>query len=177
MHLPLKKSHLIGLLAALIVLVLLAYLISRLDIDWDRDGFTKAQGDCDNWDAAEFPGQNWYADCDGDNFYRTSAVMACDLASAATPCTDMAPPDGGWSHTYTRDLADCDDEDPNEFPGQIWYADCDGDTFMGATAVTACALTKVASPCADHLAPDGGWTNTNPGSSADRDDEDSSKHN
>ena len=32
---------------------------------------------------------------------------------------------------------DCDDQDPEELPGQVWYADCDGDgQFVDAPAVS-----------------------------------------
>lgn len=37
------KARLIGIMVAVCLLVPLGYLISRMNIDWDRDGFTKAQ--------------------------------------------------------------------------------------------------------------------------------------
>ena len=54
--------------------------------------------DCNDEDAAEFPGQVWFADCDGDTHARDASVSACDEAgaNALTPCG--GPPAGGWAH-------------------------------------------------------------------------------
>jgi len=115
-------------------------------------------------------GQQWYADCDGDGFFRSTAVIAAteELANAATPCVDSLPPDGGWSNTVGTDV---DDEDASEFPGQVWYADCDGDGFFRSTAVIAATEEQAVTPCLDGFAPDGGWSNT---VGTDVDDEDAS---
>ena len=129
--------------------------------------------DCDDEDATEFPGQVWYADCDGDSYFRSSSITACDLANAdaSTPCADGFSPDGGWSNSVG---SDCDDEDATEFPGQTWYADCDGDSYSRSSSVTACDLSgaNASTPCADGLAPDGGWSNT---AGSDCDDEDATE--
>lgn len=173
---PSKSPSRIALWVAVCLAGLGAVLLFRADLDWDRDGFTRAQGDCDRWDGSAFPGQLWYADCDGDGFVRPAAFKACDLGNTATPCMDGAPPDGGWRHTQPGTLPDCDDEDATEFPGQRWYADCDGDGFVHPTAVKACDLTNTSTPCADGFGPDGGWTHTDPGAQADCDDADPNRH-
>ena len=131
-----------------------------------------AGNDCDDADASEFPGQDWYADCDGDGSFSSAAVVACDAAGAdaLTPCSDASPPDGGWSHIAG---SDCDDADVSEYPGQDWYADCDGDGSFSSQAVVACDAFEADSstPCYDSYPPDGGWGNF---VGSDCDDEDAS---
>ena len=42
-------------------------------------------------------------------------------------------PDG-----YVADDTDCDDNDENEFPGQTWYLDRDGDNYGDGSTEVAC---------------------------------------
>ena len=64
----------------------------------------------------------YFLDNDGDGFGGSSnSVEAC------------TPPPG-----YVNNDADCDDNDPLEFPGQIWYRDLDGDDYSDGTTITAC---------------------------------------
>jgi len=67
---------------------------------------------------------SFYADGDGDGFGDPfSLTMACET------------PDG---HVENQD--DCDDTDPDQFPGQLWYRDVDGDEFGDAdTELAACS--------------------------------------
>jgi len=127
-------------------------------------------GDCDDEDPTEFPGQMWYPDCDGDGFFSSIAIIACDAAeaNANSPCGDGLAPDGGWSHTPGND---CDDDDPTEFPGQSWFPDCDGDGHFSNLGIIACdeAEANAYSPCGDGQAPDGGWSYT-PGNDCDDED-------
>ena len=107
------------------------------------------------------PGQLWCADCDGDSYFNANfGILACDeaQANANSPCADSNPPDGGWSHTLGDD---CNDENANEFPGQMWYPDCDGDGYYSYIGIVACdeAQANALSPCGDGQAPDGGWSN------------------
>ena len=129
--------------------------------DVDNDGYGDGAGclgpDCDDGDPDEFPGQSWYADCDGDTYERSIAVIACDASGAPTPCVDTSPPDGGYSSVAGTD---CNDEDASEFPGKSWYADCDADTFVRSDPVLACNAGEANSttPCADASPPDGGYS-------------------
>jgi len=60
-----------------------------------------------------------YADADGDGFGDPfAALRSCD------------PPD-----THVDNRTDCDDENPDEFPGQIWFRDIDGDGYGDDGAV------------------------------------------
>ncbi|MDH3786125.1 MAG: putative metal-binding motif-containing protein, partial [Acidobacteriota bacterium] len=70
---------------------------------------------------------------------------------------------------------DCDDGDSAEFPGQVWYADCDNDGSHRSTSVAACDLAAAngLTPCSDSQAPDGGWSHT---AGTDCDDENAGKY-
>jgi hypothetical protein len=64
----------------------------------------------------------YYADADQDGFGDpNSTIMDCSL------------PDG-----YVTDNTDCDDTDGNEYPGQMWYLDGDGDGYSDGTSTMAC---------------------------------------
>ena len=74
----------------------------------------------------------WYRDMDMDGFGNPAMTqMAC------------LQPVG-----YVADNTDCDDNDPLEKPGQVWYADVDNDNYSSGTTLTQClrpAGYKVAS--------------------------------
>ena len=83
------------------------------DIDNDCDGLTD-----------EGVQTTYYRDMDGDTFGDpANTTMAC------------SPPTG-----YVANNTDCDDNDPLEKPGQVWYADTDNDGYgqTGAPTVTQC---------------------------------------
>jgi nitrous oxidase accessory protein NosD len=109
------------------------WLDSRASVDNDGDGVTECGGDCDDSldsvypDAPEqcdgfdndcdgsidedLPEQTWYRDADGDGFG--------DAGNPLIVC-DTTPPDG-----YTGDDTDCDDSDPDTYPGAPEVL-CDG---------------------------------------------------
>ena len=147
---------------------------SCLDGDSDTyfancDAYVTISGpDCDDTNIDAFPGQVWYPDCDGDNFFDANGISSCFPVIYAD-CVDALPPDGGWSHIDPATNADCDDENEEAFPGQVWYADCDSDAFFDANGISSCSTP--ASSCVDTLPPDGGWDHIDPGNIADCDDE------
>ena len=109
------------------------------ETDWDLDGYTELDGDCDDWNATVNPAAlelcdgidnncnetidedgaegstYWHRDFDGDGYGNAiTAVFKCE------------PPE-----SFVEDSTDCDDMDPDVNPGMIeeWYdgidADCD----------------------------------------------------
>ncbi len=108
--------------------------------DADRDGFDTCEGDCDDGNAAVFPGApercngvdddcdeapddaaidapSWFFDGDGDGVGGGTTTRACAL-----PADHAA--EGG----------DCDDDDGVVFPGavEVWYDDLDQDCSGGS---------------------------------------------
>ncbi|MBI1227077.1 MAG: T9SS type A sorting domain-containing protein [Bacteroidetes bacterium] len=64
----------------------------------------------------------YFFDADGDGFGSPlTSIQACS-----------APVD------YVDNADDCNDNNENEFPGQIWYADADGDGYGDGTSLAAC---------------------------------------
>ena len=45
--------------------------------DYDGDGYTVEEGDCDDIDPLEYPGQKWYKDLDSDGFSDGTFLIAC----------------------------------------------------------------------------------------------------
>ncbi len=105
--------------------------------DDDNDGYTEEQGDCDDTDANEFPGQNWYIDADGDG-YLSSSVVACERPANGRLSSELSG--------NTNEI-DCDDTDASISPGKYEIGhdgidnNCDGeiDGFAGIYSVTESA--------------------------------------
>ena len=105
--------------------------------DDDNDGYTEEQGDCDDTDANEFPGQNWYIDADGDG-YPSSSVVACERPANGRLSSELSG--------NTNEI-DCDDTDASISPGRYEIGhdgidnNCDGeiDGFAGIYRVTESA--------------------------------------
>jgi hypothetical protein len=114
-----------------------------LAVDFDCDqpfGYVADASDCDDTDAAQYPGADEYCngeddDCDG----TVDEDDAIDVATwyadadadgygdAAVTDIDCNPPRG-----YVADDTDCDDADPRQYPGADEYCngeddDCDGE--------------------------------------------------
>ena len=92
-------------------------------------GYVTNDADCDDTDANEFPDQQWYLDADGDGYGAVSGVVvSCER-----------PTFGFLAEELTAADTDCDDADAEEFPGQRWYLDADGDGYGAiGSLVLAC---------------------------------------
>jgi hypothetical protein len=136
--------------------------------DDDRDGATEDQGDCDDGDAASFPGaaevcdgadndcnglvdddppdSTWYEDHDGDGWGDdATAVATCspDAGQVSTggDCDDRdAAVSPGEEERCNGVDDDCDgEEDLDAADAATWYPDWDGDGWGDASApTTAC---------------------------------------
>jgi len=146
------------------------------DLSCSGPGESVRSDDCDDTDASEFPSQNFYPDCDADGFFVGVALVACQR-SEADALSGCGSPTGGYvfAEPAVPDQ-DCDDTDDSEFPNQVWYADCDGDSIAQSTPLSACSAeaATAATPCADTAAPDGGWVHLAP-APADCDDENAAR--
>jgi len=126
-------------------------------------GFGPVAGtDCNDEDGTASAFGDFYPDCDGDGVFEATPVNACGEAGAdtVTPCTDLLPPDGGWSATAG---ADCDDEDATASNLVDVYPDCDGDAEFSSVVISnVCGLpgASAAFDCLDGNDPDGGFDNT-----------------
>ncbi|MFQ6610804.1 MAG: lamin tail domain-containing protein, partial [Fidelibacterota bacterium] len=93
------------------------YADNNLDLDdtnYCESNIFDVCGVCDG------PGMtSYYADTDSDMFG--------DPEVSQDSCED---PGDGW----VLDNTDCNDQDPNEFPGQVWYLDLDQDGFGDANS-------------------------------------------
>jgi hypothetical protein len=96
-------------------------------VDEDGDGYSVADGDCDDTNPTLSPATIWYLDDDGDGYGRPVSA-------------------GGWSQqctspgsSYVLDPNDCDDSDSTLNPETVWYEDADYDDFGSNTStVTQC---------------------------------------
>ncbi len=106
-------------------------------------GWSETAGDCNDVDAAAFPGATercneadddcdgsadngvvvptWYVDVDGDGY----GVDAASVDACVQPAG------------YAAANGDCNDEDNDVNPALVWYADADGDTFGDTGAQVA----------------------------------------
>ena len=78
------------------------------NLDTDNDGFTIAQGDCNDYNAEEFPGQIWYVDCDRDGFYDPTPVVACLKSDAIAQFNCQSYINVSFSHVEIQPF-DCYD--------------------------------------------------------------------
>ncbi|TNF32344.1 MAG: right-handed parallel beta-helix repeat-containing protein [Deltaproteobacteria bacterium] len=113
-----------------------------------------ASVDCDDEDPTRIPETDWYADCDGDGFFRAASVISC--GAPGTICVDNEPPNGGWTRIPPTTV-DCNDEDLLSYPGQEWFPDCDGDGAFQLTSAPGCAPPATFACPGGAMAPIGGW--------------------
>ena len=96
--------------------------------DYDKDGLTESEGDCDDLDPDIEGPRLWYADTDGDGFG--------DPNSAIESCYDDLLSEG---LSYVDNSEDCNDNDETIFPNNALYeddelcvVDADGDGYGDA---------------------------------------------
>ncbi len=77
----------------------------------------------------EHPETKWYKDTDGDRYPFASYIQDCEK-----PGNDYHLE----GYFILPLVADCDDEDPLEKPGMVWYADLDGDGYSSGYTLTDC---------------------------------------
>ncbi|MCP5463984.1 MAG: putative metal-binding motif-containing protein [Deltaproteobacteria bacterium] len=141
---------------------------SETRVDSDGDGYSIADGDCNDEDAALHPATVWYLDADGDSHG--------DLDNSTVQCE---APSG-----YVLSPSDCDDDDAHTYPGApelcdgidnscegevdedvemlTWYADDDSDGY-GDPEVSTEACTEPEGYVIDNTDCDDGAGSINPG--------------
>ncbi|MEK7255300.1 MAG: T9SS type A sorting domain-containing protein, partial [Bacteroidota bacterium] len=98
---------------------------------WHLAGdLTATSGDCDDTDAAQFPGQVWYKDMDGDNWSDGQILTQCEQPWGYYSATEVAGTTG-----------DCDDTRNYCYPGAPEQCnnvddDCDGQVDEGLGDLT-----------------------------------------
>lgn len=71
--------------------------------------------------------QNWYKDTDGDGYSDGMSITACSQPAGYYLAGDLLSTNG-----------DCNDNAPNEYPGQTWYEDLDSDGHSSGNWLNAC---------------------------------------
>jgi hypothetical protein len=82
--------------------------------------------DCNDGDPTVFMNQTWFEDVDGDGYYSGNLLISCNRPTGFKLASELV---------NTTDV-DCDDSDADEFPGQTWYTDADGDNYGGSSTVS-----------------------------------------
>ena len=107
--------------------------------------------DCNDSDALEYPGQQWYMDADGDGYSVGAAIEQCER------------PLNGYILSELTGTDDCDDTNPNAHTGQPCFASCsDGIQNGDETGVDCGGINCPPCPCASP-----GFTSSSITSSAD----------
>ncbi len=76
-------------------------------------------------------GSTWYKDWDNDGYSDGVTHQGCVQPTGYKLLADLIAPPVGSN-------IDCNDFDEDEFPGQVWYKDWDGDGYSDGTSQVAC---------------------------------------
>jgi hypothetical protein len=104
------------------------------DHDFDGDGYSEQQGDCDDADSAVTLAPGWYLDADGDGHGGAEAGAACEAPAGAVSTSDDCDDTRADTYPGAADPCDtldqgCDGPAPEELDGDGdgWLAceDCD----------------------------------------------------
>ncbi|MFC1769163.1 MopE-related protein [Nanoarchaeota archaeon] len=109
--------------------------ITSTDLDCADSNESSVNTDCDDNDAAEYPGVTWYADSDGDLFGNASSSSSCDrnLGSDVLDNTDCIDTNSSINPNGTEIVND--GIDSNCDTNELCYVDADDDNFRpNATA-------------------------------------------
>jgi hypothetical protein len=114
--------------------------------DFDGDGVTIEEGDCDDEDAALHPGTVWYGDGDGDGYGSDAdAVTQCQAPDAHVLFGGDCADDDPTVHPSADEVCDDADQDCDEVIDEdvavsTYYVDSDEDGFGDAAEpVVSCA--------------------------------------
>jgi hypothetical protein len=97
------------------------------------------------------PPQNFFLDEDNDGFPSGTSITA-----------ETAPPGYKSAAQLIDTLIDCNDLNPDEFPGQIWWQDLDGDGCGDGTFFTQCAQPPFCNTAHDMLVTVGDCNDNDP---------------
>lgn len=120
------------------------------DHDYDGDGYTEDQGDCDDENSTRYPGAPEQCgdidyDCDGLVDGADDDVTEATLWYVDADADEHGDPDGpvracDQPEGYVADSTDCDDEDPLSRVLTTFYGDADADGFGGYVYVEPSCL-------------------------------------
>ena len=71
--------------------------------------------------------KTWYKDLDNDGYSDGISQQSCSQPMGYKLAADLTATSG-----------DCNDNDPQAYPGQVWYKDADGDGYSDGTTLTQC---------------------------------------
>ncbi|MFC1769370.1 beta strand repeat-containing protein [Nanoarchaeota archaeon] len=111
--------------------------IASADLDCSDTNESTVSTDCDDYDAAEYPGVTWYADSDGDLFGNASSSSSCDrnVGTDVLNNTDCYDGNSSVNPNATENVAD--GIDSNCDGSELCYADYDNDNYGNSTTIAS----------------------------------------